>query len=290
MIDISVQRLRSGLEQQSPSRAGPTALRLIGEDRLIPIGRDETDAHYAARLAAWRYPRGHRIRGSAYALLEQISEYFGGDLILEGIDRSGNLRSRAADGVESHAKGYPWTWDDGAAAQWARQWIVIEQCTSFGCHPSLGDAELWGGTLGTSGYCVGIRGASAEDWRAIRRLTQGQHRWLPAGTQAEWLCVMLSPDPLDPDATWAKWGKLDGVDYVPSRSNSHRYVAMRDVLREYAGDEDWANRSVTALGTFVGDDTDFPSAITLPDGSACAGDPTDFPLAITLPDDGSLPS
>jgi hypothetical protein len=286
LIDVSVQRLRSGLEARFPSRAGASAQALIGTDRFIARGRDETNEHYAARLRAWRYPRGHRVRGNVFALLEQISEYFGG-LALWGIDRSGNRRVRALDGAESYSYAYAWTWDTGAASDWARQWIVIDGSAAFDAQPDLDDPLLWGGALGNTDYCIGIGASSYYDWRAIIALTRGQHRWLPAGTQGEWIIVSLDGSTPAPDATWVKWGKLDGTDYVAARSSACRYVAIRDVLREYAGDADWAN-SVTTFDTWTGDSTDFPALITMPDGSYYAGTAA-FPATITLPDDGSFP-
>src|SRR6187549_1469002 len=77
-IDDSVEKMRESLVARFPTYAQDDALTLIGQDRLIPRGRAETSEHYAQRLIAWRYPRGHRVRGSAFALLNQVSEYFGG--------------------------------------------------------------------------------------------------------------------------------------------------------------------------------------------------------------------
>jgi len=287
MVDVQVERARSGMEQRFPSRAGPAALSLIGRDRLIARGRDETDAHYASRLAAWRYPRGHRVRGNVFALLEQVSEYFGGTLAMYGIDYSGNIRARAADGTESYSYGNTWDW--GYTSGWARQWLVIDGSTLFREQPDWGDAALWGGALGVAGTCIGIRGSSAEDWRAIERLLRGQHRWLPAGTQGEWLVVMLDGSTPVPDSSWLKWGKLSGSDYIPARDPDGRYVAMRAALKNYAGDTDWANQSITSLGTIDGDPTDWPDTVTMPDGSEYTPDDTDFSATITLPDDGDLP-
>lgn len=290
LIDVSIARLQSGVEQRFPSRAGEAALALSGLDRLIPRGREETSEHYAARLVAWRYPRGHRVRGSVFALLEQVSEYFGG-LACYGIDYSGNKRSRALDGTESYEYGVSWTWDTGPSTSWARQWLVLDGSLLFAPQQLLGTPEVWGGALGTPGHCIGIAGSSAEDWRAIKRLVRGQHRWLPAGVQGEWIVVTFDgsdPTPAE-GATWAKWGKMSGTSYIPARDTDMRYVALRDSLGDYAGDLDWANQAVTILGTFDGDDSDYPSTITMPDGSSYAGDPTDFPATITLPDDGDLP-
>jgi len=275
LIDVSVEHVRAGLEARFPSRAGRSALERTGRDRLIRPGRDETDAHYAARLRAWRYPRGHRVRGSVFALLEQVSEYFGG-LDAYGIDRAGNRRARTAAGVESYVHGVAWTWDTGAASAWARQWLVIDAGATFAAHDTL---------TGT----VGIAGSTAADWRAVVALTRGQHRWLPAGVQGEWIIVTLDGVDPTPDATWVKWGKLDGTDYVPSRSSTCRYVALRDALREYAGDTDWANDTITSLGTFTGDDTDYPATVSLPDGRSYAGIAA-FRATITMPDDGSYPA
>lgn len=520
MVDISAQRLRSGLEARFPSRAGAEALDLIGRYRLLPRGKSESDASYATRLIGWRYPRGHRIRGNVFALLTQISAYFGG-LPTWGIDRSGNRRARDAAGTEAYEYGYSWTWDSGAAAQWARQWIVIDNqavaepdatdaylrwtwpegatevsgavsswvdtlqswdwaqsvagnrpaygvrgpefdgtndyleyttwpstdvnvlhseatiliagsrddddtATSYVVHtsdqtatqtginlafasnspwfrvlngsgtpyvnlnwptsnasgsgnflliagfdsagaylvtgdgsredgtvtgspssgnsshelalnwwgapwagtvyevlifdrkltdtevelwrihltakhgighqplfseqPDFGDATLWGGTLGTRGYSIGIKDSTAEDWLAIRKLCAGQHRWLPAGTQGEWAVVALDGSAPKPDATYETWGEVVGTDYLPTRARNFRYVVLRDAARECAGDPTaWANDTITPNWTITGDPTQFPTDIGMPDGSTITGDPAIFPATITLPDDGDRP-
>ena len=96
--DDYAARARAALEMRFPSRAADDALAELGRDRAIPRGRTETSAHYAARLIAWRYPRGHRTRGSAFALLEQVSEYFGG-ILAKTRDVAGNVFTRTAAGV-----------------------------------------------------------------------------------------------------------------------------------------------------------------------------------------------
>jgi hypothetical protein len=292
MIDIDLERMRSGLEARFPSRAGASALAQAGRDRLILRGRDETDAHYAARLKAWRYPRGHRVRGSVFALLEQISAYFGGGFELYGIDRNGNKRVRSAGDAESYSYGNAWTWDGGAAAQWARQWIVIDGSSLFRAQYDWGDASLWGGALGTSGYCIGMRDASAEDWRAVVGLTEGQHRWLPAGTQGEWIVVSMDGSTPVPDATWEDWSVTTAGVRVAARDADMRYIALRAELLDYTPvDDDFVTTFHDVEGSsMTGDDTSFPATITLPDGSTYAGDDTSWPTTITLVDDGSRPA
>jgi len=307
MLDEHVARMRSGMEQRFPSRAGAEALALCGADRLIVRGRDETAAHYAARLRAWRYPRGHRVRGNVFALLEQIAEYFGGGpFVTWGVDRTGNRRYRDGFGAESFERGDPWVWDSLDANQWSRQWIVISNegvaavlasvspapgAPLFRAQPSFGDAALWGGALSTPGYCVGIAGTTSEDWRTVVSLTRGPHRWLPAGVRGEWIIVVLSGAAPTPDATYAKWGKLDGTSYVASRASNARYVALRSALLDYAGDTDFAvDFDDVDGGTIAGDATSFPATITLPDATAYAGDVTDYPETVRLVDDGGFPS
>jgi hypothetical protein len=314
LIDVQLRRLQSGLQARFPSLAGPSALTLIGQDRLIPRGRAETDAHYATRLSAWRYPRGHRVRGNVFALLEQIQSYFGGGFALWGIDRAGNKRMLSASGEVSSQSGLTWTWDSGVwtmyggykvylpeSYAWARQWIVIDGSAIFRAQPDFGDDALWGGSFGRPGYCIGIAGSSSDDWAAIYALMHGQHRWIPAGARAEWLVVSLDGTSPTPDATWEKWGVINDtglkVLYEETRSADYRYVALRSELKDYPGDTDWAWGVLSDLGEipplwgvkmFVGDPTDFPLSITLPGGAAYAGDDL-FPLTITLPDDGDLP-
>lgn len=309
MLDIQSEKSRSGVEQRFPSRAGRTALGYIGADRLIRRGRDETDEHYAGRLRAWRYPRGHRVRGSVFALLEQISEYFGGGFALYGIDQSGNIRSRSALDVESYSYGNSWDWDSAApgysASDWARQWVVIDATEgAFREQLDWGDADLWGGSWGNNdGYCVGMQGASAADWQAIRDLFVGPHRWMPAGTQPEWLVVVLSGSTTisttGQEYRWGEYSTSGGYTYWSrARDEDHRFIALRDELLDYAGETSatsWASRMVTSIGTItapdsfetiIGDETSFPTTITMPDGTSYAGDGTDFPATIRLIDDG----
>jgi hypothetical protein len=274
LVDVSVEHVRQAVYARMPSFCGPSGLARIGRSRLISRGRSESDLHYAARLRAWRYPRGHRVRGVVFGLLEQISEYFGG-LRLWGIDAKWHRRERSATGELSYAYGAPWVWD--SVEGWARQWLVLDATAS-----ELGPEGVWG-----ADSCIGIRGSTPDDWAAVRALCHGQHRWLPAGTRGEWLIVLLSGDEPVPDTSWAKWGKLEGETYVPARASNCRYVVLRDAIRDYAGDNDFAVYFTTGLGTWSGI-ADFPAYITLPIGGSTPGI-ADFPATITLPDDGDIP-
>lgn len=290
LVDASAERLRQGLDARFPSRTGPSALALIGQDRGIQRGRSETDAHYAARLKAWRYPRGHRVRGSAFALLEQISEYWGAiaDWV---IDANGTRHDRSAAGVESYSYGNSWTWDSLTGL--ARFWVCVDGSSAFLEHPDFGDANLFGGSLGTGGaYVWGMTGWTYDDTRAMRRLLTGR-AWRPSGTQPEWLIVSLDGSEPAPDATWERWSKNsagagDQVGtQVAARSADFRYISLAPAHNNtYAGDERNFPASVTLCdaSTSAGDDS-WVASTTLPNGSTSTGDDS-WVTSVQLIDDG----
>jgi hypothetical protein len=122
--DEQITRVRNGLNARVPTRSRDDALALVGRDRGIPRGRAETSAHYAQRLLRWRAPRGHRVRGNAFALLEQLSEYWGGQTCWL-IDTHGRRWERSG-GVEATEKPFAWTWDSRPASEWSRFWLALD--------------------------------------------------------------------------------------------------------------------------------------------------------------------
>lgn len=274
VIDEHMDRARQGLEMRFPTLAArdgrDDALFLIGQDRGIPRGRTEPAAHYAQRLIRWRYPRGHRTRGSAFALLEQVSEYFG-KIKCQTIDYNGTEHTWNADGSHSFSYGHTWTWDTDTARK-ARFWIVIYPGVLMREQPPLGDPSLWGGGFGNKDYGIGQIGATVADGDAMRNLFTGVSPWKPAGTLTQWLCVALDgAQPftgVNPDGTWSRWSKNVAGTQVASRYHGWRYWAL-----------------YPAAKTIAGDPTNFPTAATLPDGTVYAGNPAHaFATSITLPD------
>lgn len=312
LIDEYVLRLRDGITRRFPSYAAAAldddALALIGRDRGIIRGRNETAAHYAARLVEWRYPRGHRVRGSAFALLTQISEYFGG-VQCWTIDANGTRHGRGPTGDEYFDYGHPWTWDDRPPSEWSRFWIVIDGSSFAAAHPDFGDPDLWGGALGTPGYTVGQTGVAFEDVQALRRLMSGR-AWRPAGTQPMWVIVTLAPilgpfaSPFDasfddtfgdapqlptPDASWARWSKDAEGTRIASRSALYRYWSLDpDHTSYYAGDPSKYPQdiAVAGAGSYSGSLSNWPAAIMLAGGAEYAGSSSNYPAYIRLLDDG----
>jgi hypothetical protein len=210
LLDAMTERLRLGLLARFPSYAENDALNLIGRDRGIPRGRNETKEHYAARLRGWRGPRGHQTRGSAWAALNQIYEYFG-RCHCWTIDVKGTRHDRHADGSETVTYGNPWNWDGvwTRGQPWARFWDVIDLTTAqtnsaeekYEAHPPLSDTAYWGAPLGSYQRTC-IKGFTAGDGRALRRLYRPPHTWKPAGTRAEYVIYSLTGAAPEPDGTW----------------------------------------------------------------------------------------
>lgn len=215
--DGSLEKLRGGMTQRFPSMAGDDALELIGKDRLIPRGRTEAKAHYVERLKRWRFPRGHRVRGNAYALLEQVSEYFG-LLYVQSIDVKGNQFTRDVDGTQSAVHGLSWDWDADATSRPRRFWLTLwpqpehPEIRAWGTWAEF--AAVWGtwGAAKAAGATWGQQGVTRFDIVAIRRLLKPPAPWKPAGTRGEYAIIVLQDRtiPLLIDPSGQAWDTLAG--------------------------------------------------------------------------------
>jgi hypothetical protein len=301
MKDAATERLRQGLEARFPTRAAAlglsTALALAGEMRGIPRGRDETDSHYAARLKAWRFPRGHRVRGNAFALLEQVSEYFGG-VRCWTIDTKGTYRERDVDGTQSaeNLGAAAWDWDTLAASYWGRFWIGIDPTSVapalMGETPDFGDPDLYGGELYDDAYSIGQTGVTPYDVEAIRGLFRGTHPWHPQGTRPEWVIIQLDGTDQTPDDTWEHWSADNGTHKIPSRYSGWRYWSMRPAINNtYAGDPSTFYTQMRRVdGTLYSPSSaSYTDTYTMPDGSTYVATPNASIESIRLVDDGGIP-
>lgn len=288
MIDASLERLYQGVVSRFPSYAGESALAKIGEERGISRGRLEAKDNYVRRLLAWRYPRGHRVRGAAFALLDQIRAYFGGAKCWT-IDARGNRHELSTDGAQSHAHGVAWNWD--AVSGWSRFWAVADVSTVMHAHPGWGSPELWGGALGLGTYTIGAVGLQPGDADAMRSLVRGARAWKPAGTRAEWLVLSLDGSAPMPDATWANWSANVAGVQTPTRSDDYRYVSFAPTWNNvYAGNAaNYVASAVVADGTtYTGDATTYHAGADLPGAPYYTGDATTYHASVQLADDGDL--
>ncbi len=223
VIDDTVDRARQGLQARFPSRAQPDALALIGADRALLRGRAETDAHYALRLAAWRTPYGHRTRGSAFALLDQVFNYFGAYTTanplanVQSIDQNGTRHYLSRTGP-SFGYGFYWDWDGLTGyPNRGRFWLILRGLTGITAGPLIGASTgLWGGAIGAGpGKAIGTSGVDAQDVTAIQGLLTGPTPWRPAGTTGQWAIVSFTSS-----ANPAPTGNYDRYE---NRDPAYRY-------------------------------------------------------------------
>jgi hypothetical protein len=214
--DIVRERMRQVAFLGLPSECVSDALPLHGQARAIPRGLFEPERSYRQRLIGWRHPRGHKVRGSALALLEQVAAALRGTRHLT-IDARG---TQYENGVATPAlRGVVWNWDgaEGASigSQWGRYWIVVK---STGARWPTFTNGAWGPTIKTPGVVVGGSGIHPGEVSAVRKLTSnGRLGWTPAGRRAIYLTIYFDGDPFPvPDGTWDSWANRDlTYRYVP---------------------------------------------------------------------------
>lgn len=301
ILDSFLEKLRQGLNARFPRRAGESAINLIIGDRGLLRGRDESLADLAARLIAWRTPRTHRVRGNGYEVVRQVWQYWQSwnPGYADVFDAHFVTHSKQSDGTESRDDFGTWDWDGSDPdVHWSRFWVTISN-DGIEEHPDLGDAELWGGALGTPGYTLGQLNVRPEDVTAMRALFQ-ELKWAPAHAVPEW-AIVTSNDigggsfPAA-DATWKYWSKNSSGTRVRSRSLAYKYWSL-DPLRNntYGGDRTrpWpaAATQVDGTGTYTGDRSNASAwdEITLPSGRTYQG-VRRFPARVLLVDDGSVPA
>jgi hypothetical protein len=306
--DALVQRARDGLESRYPSRAGVSALQLMGSMRGILQGRSETDEHYAARLIGWRYPKGHRVRGNAFALLDQVCEYWGGVRCFTiDVNDTWHCRgsasfasttySRDAEAYEYGAGlGFADWYTEDHTVHWSRFWVVVcvnPELPEVEAAPDYGDPALWGGATGTPGFAVGLAGWTPGDTTAMRKLMRPPWAWRPAASSPEWMIVQLddwaSGALPAPTGTWVHWSSNVAGTQTPTRDPQFRYISLNpEANNTYAGDPTlFPVDTFEAGGTvYAGDPSSFPVSTVLPNGASSTGDPTRFPRSVQLIDDG----
>jgi hypothetical protein len=191
------------------------ALDMHGRSRALPRGFSEDEASYRARLIRWRWPRGHRVRGNAQSLLEQISVVFGGAVEAQTIDARGTRFTYGSDTVE---RGVTWDWDgESLTPNWARFWVVLT-VPGAAPWPALEDGG-WGPTVGGNpDIALAGSGIHPGQLEAVRRLVRvGRLSWTPAGRRPVYLTLYFDGDPYPtPDGTWDSWANRDPVyRYTP---------------------------------------------------------------------------
>lgn len=211
--DAFAERCRQTAWLTLPSLTPKDGLPLMANDRGLTRGLFEPEASFRERLKHWRYPRGHRVRGSALALLEQVSVALRGTEWTT-IDARGT-RVDASTGAVT--RGFAWDWDGSALLpNWGRYWLVV--ASSGAPWPSFDDGA-WGETVGGDpDVCIAGSGIHPGELDAVRRLTTPNGRsWTPAGRRPIYLTIYFGGDPEPaPTGDWDEWANRDpSYRYVP---------------------------------------------------------------------------
>lgn len=213
-LDAFAERCAQSPYLMLPSVAPDDALDRIGSDRAIPRGFAEPEGSYRERLIRWRFPRGHRVRGNASGLLEQISAVFGGTANVQTIDARGTRYTAGTDGPE---RGVTWDWDGaGLTPLWARFWIYLDPA-DVAPWPSFDDGA-WGGVVDNPEVCHDMQGVHPGQIAAVVRLCRvGRLSWTPAGRLPVYLVTDVNGSGFPaPTGDWDEWANRNPLyAYTP---------------------------------------------------------------------------
>lgn len=208
--DAQAERARQVALLGLPTYCTSDALELHGRDRSILRGMFEPEASYRARLVAWRHPRGHKVRGNALALLEQVAAAIRGTSY-QTIDARGTRYTLDADPVVE--RGVTWDWDGAEGAligtQWGRYWIVVQS----GELPEVWDdahgSDTWDDADTTESWAS--RGIDSGEIAAVKTLvSNGRLGWTPAGRRPVYMVIYFQGQAYPvPDGTWDSWETRD---------------------------------------------------------------------------------
>lgn len=290
MLDAARDRLEQSTRARFPRLAAidyrESAMGYLATNRGIVRGRTESAAAFADRLAAWRYPRGHRVRGVAVALAEQVRFYFGAGTSVEvvdvrglalGVDANGAYTKRLTDWDDWDITWDGATYTSNPATNWARFWVAV-YTPAITEPPDWGDSGLWA----TAGGVLGMVGISVSDVALLRReLLYGRTAWRPGGTQPQWLIFALDGAPVEATGSalgeWTNWSITDPGDLTrkPTRNQAWRYVPAKDQYSDYVPSPTWSDASEMPGGaTYTAVPTWHDGPIVLHDGEEYTPSPT----------------
>lgn len=217
--DAFVERCWQTALLDCPSYAPEDQLANLGIDRGVLRGLFEPATSYRQRLLRWRFPRGHRIRGNAIALLDQVVPSVAALGTAYTIDARG---TQYTSGSDTPTLGVTWDWDGSALTPtWGRYWVVIQLTVDAKPWPSFADGA-WGPTLRRDDACLAGSGIHPGELDAIKQLTKpGGRSWTPSGRRAIYLTLVFFGDPFPaPTGDWDEWANRDTTyRYVPLHSS-----------------------------------------------------------------------
>ena len=178
MLDAMSDWTIQGIKARMPGVGTPDALYLIGNDRQIDRGPQETNANYAGRLS--RAFDTWSTAGNAGTLLKQLAVFFSPSVatpirlvsnsaVWQTIDLTTNVVTQTNVGTN-------WNWD--GLPRWWRGWVIIDSSAG----PWAPDGK-WGtgGSWGDDGTGWGTSNAKLSD---IAQIVTIVRKWKPANVTA----------------------------------------------------------------------------------------------------------
>ena len=204
-MDTEAARVVEGMRKRFPELgADEAALALLGRERRILRGPGELGSTFAVRLKKWW--DAHRTRGGAYALLNQLRDFFleTNNVPIQYIANSGTSVTIAADGTTARSTVTGWTGDGEIPPQWARFFLVFyldADTFAFPLFTAGGDPVL---TAGGDPVLVdvSIYALTAED---IETICSVPREWSAA--HIDRIYIILFP------ATGQAWGLPPGITW-----------------------------------------------------------------------------
>jgi hypothetical protein len=183
----------AAIKMRYPGLYSTDSLALIGRERRIQRGPEESDEAYAARLQRWW--EDHRRRGGPYAMLEQIFAFWSpAPFPVDLLYRNGRRFVMDEDG-EIERDIIAWEQDE-EPEKWARWWLFYEWPHSIAADGAWGsagtydDGGVWDSDL-TVEEVANIRAVptewnNAHSFGTVVLLSDGRDLWdYPTGTWDE---------------------------------------------------------------------------------------------------------
>jgi hypothetical protein len=243
MDDAVLDKTEQALFARLPGLADPSALPLIGSDRLIPSGPSESESQYRRRLRG-AFDLWQRA-GINMGVLRQVLGYLEAFAPRARIVTDSSRWTTVAPGVDlklpaSYQDGSGnWDWDSAAYPDphpmamnaWWRWWLILYSTASSGgswagSSGVWGDGHKWGDK--TRSWGLGVPSTTIRSIRGIIGLAKR------AGSWCRWLIISFDDslfdqtapgdDVINPAGGWSRWGKYDmSGNYVPARPANARY-------------------------------------------------------------------
>jgi hypothetical protein len=233
--DAILEKLNQGMKLHMPGYGDPSALPLVGNDRLIPQGQNESNASSAGRLKgaldAWR------LAGTATSILRQILGSVSPATPTVRTVTNSSIWDTIIAGASSalppshFQSGLNWFWD--FLPYWWRAWVIVY---SIGGSPwPTPTATYAGGAHYGDGTCWNWAGGvgAAQTLTAILKLWKPAHAWVPFILVAYDATLFDPAQPFGssklPDGHYTNWSKVVTISgrpvYVPSRMGNVSYLA-----------------------------------------------------------------